>query len=74
MQKSGDTLAAMAGTWRQDVCSGSDCVNGINDVGRKLKTLYESAIAVMSYLNRKDKKYKRPPCDKRPCTNQNAGR
>ena len=55
MKKSADTLAAMAVTWRQDVFSRSDCVNGINDVGRKLKTLHASAARVAKYV---DKVYK----------------
>ena len=74
MKKRADILATMAASWRRGCISPSIAVASFKDSESKLKTLSKSARAVIAYLNRKGKKYKRPPCDKRPCTNRNVGR
>ena len=72
MKKSADNIATQAASWRRGQISPSGALNGYKDIERKLKILYGSVIRAEEYLNSKDKnkKHKRPPCDKRPCTNR----
>ena len=65
MKKSADSLDAMAVTWRQGAISRSDCVNGFNDVARKLKTLYATFERGGKYVDGMYKKYKKRTANKK---------